>query len=310
MSEVTVWAEHYRPKTIDECILPDAIKKMVKDSIASGNIPSFIFAGSAGCGKTSLAKAIAHDVGADLLYINASLDTSIDNIRDKVVSYSSSVSFDGNLKMILLDEGEGLSQQAMNSLKGIYEQFPNVRFIVTTNALAKVIEPLKSRSVVIEFKVDPKDRPKLSAQMMKRIVSILTERGIKYDAKVVVELVNKFFPDFRRTLNELQRYAASGTIDSGVLVGAAKGSFRDITNILRDKNFKAMCLWVGENASDDVQLYTDFYDNAFEYFVPESVPQMILFLHKYSTEGRDAADPRITLASFFTELMQHCSFRE
>lgn len=305
-----VWSEEFRPKTIDDCILPEATKKMIKEAIASGNIPSFVFAGSAGTGKTSAAKAIANDLEADLLYINASLDTSIDNIRNQVVSFSSSVSFGGNSKIVLLDEGEGLSQQAMNSLKGIYESFPTTKFILTTNNLSKVLEPIKSRSVVIEFRVDSKEKMKMSAAMMKRIIAILKEKKVEFEPAIIAELVKKYFPDFRRTLNELQRHALSGKIDTSILLGN-KAGYKELIDAIKTKDYKAMRMWVGENSSDDpANLFKDFYDNAFEYFVPNCVPQLVLLLSDYQFKAVHAVDQQINLAAFLTETMIQCQVKE
>jgi len=305
-----VFAEYYRPKSVDDCILPEATKQMVKDAIASGSVPHFLFCGTAGTGKTSLARAICNDLDAELLYINASLETSIDVIRSKVVGFSSAVSFSGNLKIILLDEGEGLSAQASNSLKSLYEEFPNVRYIFTTNNLAKVIDPIKSRSVVIDFKIDAKERPKLAAQMFKRVCGILREREIEFDQKAVAEVVNKFFPDFRRTLNEIQRYSVSGKIDSGILLGAAQTSYRDLIKLLAEKDFKGVRQWVGENSdSDPAMLYKDFYENCYEYFEPKSLPNVILLLADYQFKAAHSVDQSINLTAFLVELMINASFK-
>lgn len=311
-NELSVWGEMYRPKTIADCILPAAIKAQILAVIKTGNIPSFVFSGPAGCGKTSLARAIAHDVGADLLYINASRESSIDVIRDRVVSFSSSVSFEGNMKIILLDEADGLSAKALDSLKGTYEEFPHVRFILTTNSLAKIIDPLRSRSMVVEFKIDAKERNKISAMMMKRIIDILTDRGIEFEPEVIAKLVSKYFPDFRRTLNELQMHAATGKIDSAILIAGNSGSYATVLTALKEKDFKAMRAWVGENASDDsAQLFDTFYENAFEYFQPQSVPQLILHLSDYQTKAADSRiNPKINLAAFLVEVMVSCHFKE
>jgi DNA polymerase III delta prime subunit len=308
--ELVVWSEIYRPKTIDECILPEATKKMVKDALATGNMPSFVFSGSAGCGKTTLAKAIAKEVGADLLYINAFLEGNIDNVKNSVVSFSSSVSMEGNPKIVLLDEADGMSQKAMDSMKGVYEQFPNVRFILTTNSIAKIIDPLRSRSVVVDFKVEGKERPKLAMAMLKRIMGILKEREVEFDPKVLAELVNKFFPDFRRTLNELQKYAASGKIDTGVLITGTKSSYKDVITAMKNKDFKAVRLWVGESASDDGQIFDEIYENAYEFFTPQSIPALILLLGEYQFKACHNINQKINLASFFTAVMIQCDFKD
>lgn len=306
-----VFAEHYRPKKIADCILPEETKKMVVDSISSGNIPHYLFSGGPGQGKTSLAYAIANELDADVLYINCSLNTGIDEIRSSVVGFSSSISLSGGNKIVILDEIEGMSANASNSLKGIYEAFSNVRFIATTNHLGKVIDALKSRSVIVEFKVDSKEKPKLAAQMFKRVLAILNERGIKYDQKVVAEVVNKFFPDFRRTLNEIQKYSASGSIDSGILINASKATYKDLVTSLADKNFKGMRTWVGENSGEEPSsLFRDFYDNAFEYMVPESVPTLVLLLADYQFKSTHAVDQSINTAAALTEIMVNCTFKK
>jgi DNA polymerase III delta prime subunit len=306
-----VFAEYYRPKTVDECILPENTKKMIKDAISSGNIPHLVLAGTAGIGKTSLARAICNEINADLLYINASLETSIDVIRTKVVGFSSAVSFDGSMKVILMDELEGMSSSAMNSLKAVIEEFPNVRYIFTTNNPAKIIDPIKSRCVVIDFKIDSKERPKLAAQMFKRVMGILKEREIEFDQKVVAEVVNKFFPDFRRTLNEIQRHSASGKIDSGILVNTSKTSYKELVKTLAAKDFKAMRQWVGENSDmDPATLFRDFYDNCYEYFEPSTIPNVILLLSDYQFKAIHSVDQSINLAAFLIEVMMSAKFKD
>jgi len=307
---VMVFAEHYRPKTIDDCILPSATKQMIKNAVSSGSVPHFLFAGTAGIGKTSLARSICNELNADLLYINASLETSIDVIRTKIIGFSSSVSLSDSFKIILLDEAEGLSPQASNSLKAIFEEFPNVRYILTTNNLAKVIDPIKSRCVVIDFKIDAAEKPALALQMFKRVSSILKERNIEFDKKVVADVVNKFFPDFRRTLNEIQRYSTGGKIDSGILLSHSKTSYRDLIKLLTEKDFKGMRQWVGENAdSDPAALFKDFYDNAYEYFEPQTIPNVILLLSDYQFKAIHAVDPSINLAAFLVEIMMQVKFK-
>lgn len=311
MKNLGVWSELYRPQTIDDCILPADTKQSVKDVIATGNIPSFVFAGHTGTGKTTLGKAIANDVGADLLYINASRETSIDMIRDRVVGFASTCSFDGNLRMILLDEVDGLSPKAMDSLKGIYEEFPKVRFILTTNSVQKIIKPILGRSTVVVFKADAKERPKLAVAMMKRIIGILKERNVEYEPKVIAELVNKYFPDFRATMNALQWYAAKGRIDSSALLAINDMSIAELINAMRDKNFKIVRTWVGEHSGDgSATVYANLYENAFEYFTPQSIPTLIVTLSRYDFESQSPVNPQINLCACLTEIMAHCTFKE
>jgi len=211
--EQAVWAERYRPVTVDDCILPETVKSQVKEMIATGNVPHLLLSGSAGTGKTSLIRALVHDADMEMLFINASLESGIDVIRTKVMQYSSSVSFESKQKVILFDEFDGLSRQAQEALRGIIEEFKNVRFFFTCNHKNRVIDAIISRTTSIDFKVNPTDKPKLSALFFKRILTILDAEKISYDKKAVAELVNKHFPDFRRTMNELQRYSAGGSID-------------------------------------------------------------------------------------------------
>jgi replication factor C small subunit len=304
-----VWAEYYRPKTVSECILPEATKKMVVDALAIGNIPHFVFAGKAGTGKTSLARAIANEVDGDLLYINCSLERSIDVIRSRVVSFSSTVSFSGNVKIILLDEIEGMSQDALNSLKGLYEEFPSVRYIATTNHLGKVIEPIRSRSVVVDFKINANEKAKLATQMLKRVIGILKERDVKFEIPTVAAIVNKYFPDFRRTLNEVQQHSSGGSIDPNVQLDN-KASYKELAQAMFDKDFKAMRKWVGENSDvEPAFLFKELYDNIFEYFEAPSTPTATILLADYQFKGAHSVDQQINTSAFLTELVASCTMK-
>lgn len=298
-----VWAEKYRPRTLDEAILPEDTKTMVRDALKNGNIPHFLFCGSAGTGKTTLAKIIVNTLDADMLFINASID-GIDAIRMKVIQYASTVSFNGGLKFVLFDEFDGMSAPGQQSLRGVIEEFPNTRFLFTCNFKNKIIDAIHSRCVVVEFKVSREESPKLQSNFFKRIVQILDTEKIEYSKPVVAELVKKYYPDFRRTLNELQRYSASGTIDSGILLNQTETSFNELIGHLKSKDFTNMRKWVGLNVDMDTQtIFRTFYDQAVNLWDSSYVPVAIISLGEYSYRTNMVADPQILVAAFLTEVM-------
>lgn len=312
MSDISmmVWSEFYRPTTIEECILPAETKKSLMEAIASGNVPHILMYGPAGTGKTSACRAIANELGADLMYINASLERSIDIIRNQVVSFSSSVSFSGGLKIVLLDEFDGMPPLQQNALKGVIEEFPNARFFFTSNHVNKIIDPIKSRCVNINFKIDNKEKPKLASKFFKRVTHILKERNVEFQTEVVAELVTKYFPDFRRTLNELQRYAISGKIDSGILLTHSSETFKELFNAIREKNFKDVRKWVASNTDIDPQvLFRDIYDNGNDLFEPSCLPSIILILADYSFKATHSVDAEILVTAAMTEIMLIAKFK-
>jgi DNA polymerase III delta prime subunit len=303
MSE-KVWAEAWRPKTVADCILPDSVASMITSAIKNNSLQHLILSGPPGTGKTSICNAIANDMDADLLSINCGLTPSIDVIRSSVVSFSSSVSLNGGIKIVLFDEADSLSNQAFLSLKGVIEEFSNTRFFFTTNSLSKIIPAIQSRALLIDFNAQASDKPKLASKMFKRVLGILTTNNIEFDKAVVAQIVNKFFPDFRKTLNELQRYSAAGKIDSGILLGSSKETFAELLNGIKTKDFKVVRRWVGENADIEMQtLFRDFYDNSNDYFKPETIPQIILIMSDYGYKSTAAVDQTITLMAAMIEIM-------
>jgi DNA polymerase III delta prime subunit len=303
MSE-KVWAEAARPKTVAECILPDSVASMITSAIENNSLQHLILSGPPGTGKTSICNAIANDMDADLLSINCGLTPSIDVIRSSVVSFSSSVSLNGGIKIVLFDEADSLSNQAFMSLKGVIEEFSNTRFFFTTNSLSKIIPAIQSRALLIDFNAQASDKPKLASKMFKRVLGILTTNNIEFDKAVVAQIVNKFFPDFRKTLNELQRYSATGKIDSGILLGSSKETFSELLTGIKNKDFKVVRRWVGENADIEMQtLFRDFYDNSSDYFKPETIPQIILLMSDYGYKSTAAVDQTITLMAAMIEIM-------
>jgi len=303
-SDAFLFVEKYRPSKIDDCILPSAVKTELKAYIASGEITNMIFAGSAGVGKTSLAKAIAAELGADVLYINMSNETGIDVVRNQIVQFASTASFEGNLKIIIGDECERLSQNAQDSLKATIESFhKNARFVFTTNNINKVIDPIKSRCNVFDFKIPDDEKKDLLAQMMKRCVEILRLENIEFDTKAIVALVQKNFPDFRKTLNELQRYSTYGKIDAGILVSEAT-SFDELVAAMKTKKFADVRKWIARNADvDSSSLYRYFYDNLTTLFEGKSIPNIILILAQYQHYAASVVDQEINNIACMVEIM-------
>lgn len=303
-SDEFIWAEKYRPTSVDACILPKSIKSEISTFIKDNQIPHFLFSGTAGVGKTSIGKAIAAQLDADLLYINASSETGIDTVRTKVIQFASTASFDGNLKIVLLDECDRLSDNAQDALKATMEEFSmSTRFILTSNKKHKIIDPIKSRCTQVDFKVPEDEKRDLLAQMMKRCATILKQESIEYDAKSLVALVQQFFPDFRKTLNELQRYSTYGKIDAGVLVAEAT-SFDDLIKFLKSKKYADVRTWVSKNADvDSYEVIRYFYENLDELFIGKSMPNVILTLQSYQRDAAVVADQEINHAAFLTELM-------
>lgn len=300
-----LWVEKYRPTTLDEVIAPDEIKNVFQGIIDSGQIPNLLLSGSAGIGKTTLAKALCDIIGADWILINASLENGIDVLRTKITQFASTTSFEGNKKVVICDEADHITAAAQAGFRAFIEEFSNnCTFIFTCNFKNRLIEAIHSRCKTIEFKVSNKDKPALAAQFFKRVTQILKEEEIEFDKKVVAEIVNKHFPDFRRVLNELQSYAASGKIDSGILVNLTDDSFNELIKILKAKKFNDMRRWVAQHADDDSSaLFKNFYDKAVEYLEPKSIPELIILLGEYQYKAQFVANQEINTSAFLTEVM-------
>lgn len=307
--ENLIWAERFRPKTLAEAILPEATRKMVRDALDSGNVPHLLLCGTAGTGKTTLARVIADELGADLLFINASL-TGIAAIRMNVIQFASSVSFGGGLKIVVFDEFDGSSAESQQSMRGIIEEFPNTRFIFTCNFKNKVIDAIHSRCVVVDFKTTKAEAPQLQSKFFKRVLEILKQENVEFDKASVAELVKKSYPDFRKTLNELQRYGASGKIDAGILLNQSEAQFDELIGYLKDKDFSEMRRWVGVNSDIDPQtLFRMIYDRAGDLLDPQSIPQTILTLADYQYKSSQVADSQILVAAALVEIMVSAQWR-
>ena len=307
-----LWTEKYRPQTIDECILPNHIKKTFKDYIAQGELPTFLLTGTAGVGKTTVAKALCAEVGADYIFINGSDEgRSIDVLRTRVRDFASTVSLSDSPKMIIIDEADYMNAQSIQpALRAFIEEFSaNCRFIFTCNYVNRIIEPLRSRCAVVDFKIDNKDKAELAGLFYKRVVQVLKNESIEFEPKVVAELITKHFPDYRRVLNELQRYASSGKIDSGILVNMTEQSFKELINFMKDKNFTEVRKWVGKNSdTDSTSLFRNMYDAASNVMQPASIPELVLILAGYQYKAAFVADHEINTIACLTEIMRDCKF--
>lgn len=312
MSKEYLWVEKYRPQTIDECVLPQEMKDTFKQFIQSGELPNFLFCGGAGVGKTTVAKALCNEVGADYLFINGSEESGIDVLRNKIKSFASSVSLTDAKKVVILDEADYLNANSTQpALRAFIEEFSNnCRFILTCNFKNRIIAPLHSRCAVVEFKVDNKEKPKIAAAFYRRIIDILSFEKVEADNKVVAELVTKYFPDFRRALNELQRYSVSGKIDSGILVNLSEESFTDLVKNLKGKKFNDVRKWVGLNSDMDTsELFRKLYDKAVDIIEESSIPQMVLILADYQYKAAFVADKEINNMAALTEIMAQIKFK-
>lgn len=301
-----LWVEKYRPRKVADTILPDSLKSTFQDMVSKDQFPNMLFAGSAGVGKTTIAKALCDEMGVDYIIINGSEEGNIDTLRGKIKHFASTVSLSGGIKVVILDEADYLNPQSTQpALRGFIEEFANnCRFILTCNFKNRIIEPLHSRCGVYDFTIQNKDKPAMAAQFYKRVTNILGDEGITFDQKVVAELVQKYFPDFRRTLNELQRYAVSGSIDAGVLSNLGDENVKSLMSFLKAKDFKGMRKWVSDNMDTEPHaIYRKVYDTMSEYLQPHSIPQVVLILADYQYKNAFVADHELNTVACMTEIM-------
>jgi len=315
MLEEFLWCEKYRPKTIAETILPDNIKSIFQEFVNQKNIPNLLLAGGAGCGKTTVARAMLEELGCDYIVINGSLNANIDALRNHIKQFASSMSISSTgRKYILLDEADYLSAGGTSpvqpALRNFMEEFSkNCGFILTCNYKNRIIEPLHSRCSVIDFKITKKELPTLAQQFMKRICQILTTEGIEFDKAVVAEVLKKHFPDWRRVLNELQRYSATGKIDSGILVNLQEVSLKTLMTFLKERDYTNMRKWVAENIDNDANgMYRMIFDQANQYLTKDTIPAVVLIIGKYQYQHAFAADQEINLVCCLTEIMMEGNF--
>ena len=311
MSEY-LYVEKYRPHKIEDCILPDRLKKVFQEYVTEGNIPNLMLTGTAGCGKTTVAKAMCEEIGCNFLFINSSDERGIDTLRTKIKGYASTVSLTGGRKVIILDEADYLTPEAQAGLRGAIEEFSeNCSFIFTCNFKARLIDALHSRCSVIDFALKGDEKAKMALQMFKRLSVILTQEGISYDKDVLGKIVQRYFPDYRRTLNELQRYSTSGNIDAGVLSQVESvRKLDDLIKALKDKDFSTMRKWVVNNSDiDQSRIFRSIYDNLCAYLKPETIPMAVVTLAKYQYQAAFVADQELNLVACLTELMVECEVK-
>lgn len=309
-----LWVEKYRPDKISDCVLPDHLKATFNDFIASGQLPNFMFSGSAGTGKTTVAKALCNEIGADYIVLNGSDEgRKIDDFRDAIKGFASTVSLTDAKKVIIIDEADYLNPtSAQPFLRNYMEEFSaNCRFIFTCNFKQRIIEPLHSRCTCIDFKLDAKTKPVIAASFFTRVSYILNKENVEFDKKVVSELIIKHFPDYRRILNELQRHSVSGKIDIDILASSFnEDKFGVLINHLKGKNFGEVRKWVGTNTDTEfVELARKLYDNSVSILEPHSIPELILILADYDYKGAFRADKEINIMACMTEIMSSCKFK-
>lgn len=312
MTDDFLWVEKYRPKTIADTILPEGLKTTFQQFVDQKNIPNLILSGSAGVGKTTVAKAMLDELKCNYIVINGSLDRNIDTLRNTIQQFASSMSFTGGRKYVILDEADYLNPNSTQpALRNFMEEYSkNCGFILTCNYKNKIIAPLHSRCSVIDFKIGKKEMNAIASQFYKRIVTILKEEGVTYDKTVLAEVIKKYYPDWRRVLNELQRYSATGAIDSGILTTLQEVSIKQLIEDMKDKNLTNVRKWAAENVNNDqTTIFRKFYDSANEYFTPDGIASLIMILGTAQYQAAFVADPEINIAQCLTHIMTQCEFK-
>lgn len=301
-----IWVEKYRPRKIADCILPEGIKSTFEQIVEKGVIPNMILSGKAGGGKTTAAKAICDELDAEYLMINASENGNIDTLRTEIREFASTASFSGNRKVVILDEADHLNPNSTQpALRSFIEEFAgNVSFILTVNTLSKLIGPLHSRTSIIEYSIPNSEKEALAKQLLKRLKYILESEGVEYDSKVLISLIFKFWPDYRRTINELQRYSMSGKIDESILNAVRDVPMAELIKALKAKDYPSVRKWCAvHHDSDSVKIMRKLYDSLYDVFKREAIPDVVVLLGTYQYRAAFVNDHELHLVAFLTELM-------
>ena len=310
--ETFLWVETYRPKDVNSCILPKNLKNTFSEFVNEGSVPNLILAGGSGVGKTTIAKAMLDELGSTHMMINGSEESGIDVLRTKIKNFASTVSLHGGRKYLILDEADYLNPQSTQpALRGFMEEFHNnCGFIFTCNYKNRLIEPLHSRCSVVEFTIPNSEKQILAAEFFERTVHILQEQKVEYDKRVVAEVINKHFPDWRRVLNELQRYSVSGIIDAGILVDIAEVNIKELMQSMKHKEFTNVRKWVVNNLDNDpVRLFRRIYDSLYDYVEGSSIPHVVVILGEYQYKTAFVADQEINMLACLTEIMSRSKFK-
>lgn len=308
-----LWVEKYRPKTIEECVLPVSLKSTFSDMVAKGEPQNLLFSGTAGVGKTTVAKALCNEMDCDWILINCSEEGNIDTLRTKIRQFASTVSLSGDVKkVVILDEFDYSNANSIQpALRGAIEEFANnCRFILTCNYKSRIIEPIHSRCTCIDFVLTPSEKPQIAAKMMERCSFILNQEGVKHDKKVLGQLIMKHFPDMRRILNELQRYSVSGSIDVGILTSIADSEIKNLVGSLRNKDFAGVRRWAALNAETSPQeVYRKIYDSLGDVLENQSIPEAIIIIGEAQYRSAFVADQEINLVACLVQIMMSCAFK-
>ena len=306
-----LWVQKYRPQKVADTILPENTKKAFQKFVDDNNVPNLLLAGSPGTGKTTVAKAMLEEMGCDYIILNAALNRGIDLVRSEITTFASSISLTGGRKYIILDESDYLTPEAQASMRNLIETFSkNCGFIFTCNFKNRIIAPLRSRLSEVDFAIEKSEKPKLAAQFFKRTLSILKNEEVDYDQKVVARVLEKYFPDFRRILNELQKYAGNGRIDEGIFADFKQESIDELFNLLKEKNFTNMRKWCADNSDQDAnEIFRKIYDTATDKIELKSMPSFVVSLADYMYKSSFVADQEINLVAFLTEIMMESSFK-
>lgn len=308
--EHILWTEKYRPQTIEDCILPDRLKTPFQEYVNQKEIPNLILAGGPGVGKTTVAKAMCNEIGCDYIVINGSDESGIDTFRVKIKGFASAMSFTGNRKVIIIDEADYLNPNSTQpALRNAIEEFAkNCSFIFTCNYKQRIIDPLHSRCSVIDFNLSPAEKAEMASKFFGRIKTILTEEEVPYEQKIVAEVVKKHFPDFRRVINELQRYSKYGEINEGILAQVSNVKLAEIVKHVANKDFGSIRKWSASNDADPNTIFRSLYDNMYDVLKPSSIPKAVIILADYQYKNAFVADPEINMVACLTELMVECEF--